>query len=173
MSATGMPSVMQITSGTPAAAASMMASAAAGGGTKMSAQLAPFLLHGLLDRVPYREALVGGPALAGVTPPTTCVPYSLQRAAWKGAFLAGDALHDHARGLVREDAHSAPGATAAAGQIRVGLVVRDDDQRRAIHPDADLHAGLDVVDLGRLHVERDGIGRLGRGRERHGAGSVT
>src|SRR5688572_10703055 len=83
MSATGMPSVMQITSGTPAAAASMMASAAAAGGTKMSAQLAPSLATASATVFHTANPSCVVPPLPGVTPPTTWVPYSLHRAAWK------------------------------------------------------------------------------------------
>src|SRR5437867_2640017 len=87
MSATGMPSVMQITSGTPAAAASMMASAAAAGGTKMSAQLAPSLATASATVFQTGKPSCVVPPLPGVTPPTTCVPYSLERAAWNAPSL--------------------------------------------------------------------------------------
>src|SRR5262249_33556729 len=83
MSETGTPSVMQTTSGMPASAASMMASAAAGGGTKMRAQSAPeaFTAASTVFHTGKPSWVV--PPLPGVTPPTTCVPYSLQRSAWK------------------------------------------------------------------------------------------
>src|SRR5207249_12228662 len=87
MSATGMPSVIQITSGTPAAAASMMASAAAAGGTKMSPQLAPSLATASATVFQTGKPSCVLPPLPGVTPPTTCVPYSLERAAWNAPSL--------------------------------------------------------------------------------------
>jgi len=73
---------MQMTSGTPAAAASMMASAAAGGGTKIRAQLAPSLATASATVFQTVKPSWVVPPLPGVTPPTTVVPYSLQRAAW-------------------------------------------------------------------------------------------
>src|SRR5882672_7654770 len=82
MSATGMPSVMQMTSGIPAAAASMIASAAAGGGTKMSAQSAPSLATASATVFHTAKPSWVVPPLPGVTPPTTVVPYSRHRAAW-------------------------------------------------------------------------------------------
>src|SRR5882724_4123360 len=83
MSVTGTPSVMQTTSGMPASVASMMASAAAGGGTKMSAQSAPVALTASSTVFQTAKPSWVVPPLPGVTPPTTCVPYSLQRSAWK------------------------------------------------------------------------------------------
>src|SRR5204862_75239 len=82
MSATGIPSVMQMTSGTPAAAASMMASAAAGGGTKISAQFAASLAPAPATVFQTATPSRGAPPLAGGTPPTTVLPYPLQRDAW-------------------------------------------------------------------------------------------
>jgi hypothetical protein len=74
MSLTGMPSVMQMTSLTPASAASRIASPAKGGGTKMSD-----VSHWVFFTA-SRTVLNTGmpstscPALPGVTPATTCVP---------------------------------------------------------------------------------------------------
>ena len=83
MSPTGMPSVMQTTRGTPAAAASMIASAAAAGGTKISAQSAPPSRTASATVFHTGKPSWTVPPLPGVTPPTTWVPYSLQRRAWK------------------------------------------------------------------------------------------
>src|SRR6185295_5350357 len=83
MSATGTPSVMQMTSGSPACAASMIASAAAGGGTKMSAQSAPDAATASSTVFHTGKPSWVVPPLPGVTPPTSWVPYSLQRRAWK------------------------------------------------------------------------------------------
>ena len=83
MSPTGMPSVMQTTSGTRAAAASMIASAAAAGGTKISAQSAPASRTASSTVFHTGKPSWTVPPLPGVTPPTTWVPYSLQRSAWK------------------------------------------------------------------------------------------
>jgi len=74
MSATGMPSVMQTTSGTPAAAASMIASAAAAGGTKISAQVAPSVATASATVFQTGKPSWVVPPLPGVTPPTTVVP---------------------------------------------------------------------------------------------------
>src|SRR5262245_55781898 len=82
MSATGMPSVMQAISGTPAAAASKIASAAAAGGTKISAQSAPASRAASATVFQTGKPSCTVPPLPGVTPPTTFVPYSLQRRAW-------------------------------------------------------------------------------------------
>src|SRR6266404_3097225 len=87
MSATGTPSVMHTISGTPASAASMMASAAAGGGTKISAQSAPVAVTASSTVFQTAKPSWVVPPLPGVTPPTTWVPYSWQRAAWKAPSL--------------------------------------------------------------------------------------
>src|SRR5262245_35341091 len=87
MSATGIPSVMQITSGTPAAAASMMASAAAGGGTKIRAQSGSSCCTASSTVFHTAKPSCVVPPLPGVTPPITLVPYSLQRAAWNAPSL--------------------------------------------------------------------------------------
>ena len=105
---------MQTISGTPAAAASMMASAAAGGGTKISAQLAPSWRHRLLDGVPHREALVGGPALARRDAAHHRGSVLLAPRGVERALLARDPLHDDAGGLVDQDAHDAFLASATA-----------------------------------------------------------
>src|SRR2546422_367892 len=87
MSVTGIPSVMQTTSDTPAAAASMMASAAAMGGTKINAQSARSALTDSSTVFQTAKPSWVVPPLPGVTPPTTVVPYSLQRAAWNAPSL--------------------------------------------------------------------------------------
>ena len=81
MSATGIPSVTHTMSVTPAPAASMMASAAAVGGTKIRAQLAPSCATASATVFQTGKPSWVVPPLPGVTPPTTAVPYSLQRAA--------------------------------------------------------------------------------------------
>ena len=75
MSRTGIPSVMAITSGTPASAASRIESAANGGGTKTADALAP------VSRTASSTVLKMGtcpwnrvPPRPGVTPATTLVP---------------------------------------------------------------------------------------------------
>src|SRR5437867_8609994 len=83
MSPTGIPSVMHTTRAIAAAAASMIASAAAGGGTKISAQSAPSRAAASATVFQTAKPSCVVPPLPGVTPPTTVVPYSLQRAAWK------------------------------------------------------------------------------------------
>src|SRR5215469_1888156 len=83
MSSTGMPSVMQITSGTSAAVASRIPSAANGGGTKITETFAPvsFTASSTVLKTGHPSWIV--PPLPGVTPPTTFVPYSAQAFAWK------------------------------------------------------------------------------------------
>ena len=83
MSTTGMPSVMQTTSGTPASVASMIASAANGGGTKITDTLAPVsrIASWTLLKIGHPSWVV--PPLPGVTPPTTVVPYAAACFAWK------------------------------------------------------------------------------------------
>ena len=74
ISSTGIPSVMQTTSGKPASAPSMIASAANGGGTKMTEALAPvaFTAWATVSKTGRSRCVV--PPLPGVTPPTTLVP---------------------------------------------------------------------------------------------------
>src|ERR1041384_3244011 len=74
ISLTGMPSVMQTTSGRPASAASMMASAANGGGTKITDALAAVSLTAsrTVSNTGHPSWVV--PPLPGVTPATTVVP---------------------------------------------------------------------------------------------------
>ena len=84
MSMTGMPSVMQTISSTPASAASKMASAANSGGTKIIVALQP-----VFSRASCTVSKTGtfssniSPPRAGVTPATTFVPYSMQLRVWK------------------------------------------------------------------------------------------
>ena len=63
-----------------------MASAAAGGGTKISAQSARGLTESSTVFQMGKPSWVV-PPLPGLTPPTTWVPYSLQRSAWKAPSL--------------------------------------------------------------------------------------
>src|SRR5580692_10702354 len=83
MSLIGMPSVMQMISGSFAALASRMASAANGGGTKITVALAPVFstASSTVSNTGQPSCVV--PPLPGVTPPTTLVPYSAQPLAWK------------------------------------------------------------------------------------------
>src|SRR5580698_7890327 len=78
MSRTGIPSVIQITRGTPAAEASRIPSAANGGGTKITDTFAPvsFTASSTVLKTGQPSCVV--PPLPGVTPPTTLVPYSAQ-----------------------------------------------------------------------------------------------
>ena len=76
MSDTGMPSVMQMMSSTPASAASRIASAANGGGTNIMVALARVFLTAsrtVLNTGTFPSTV--WPPLPGVTPPTTLVPY--------------------------------------------------------------------------------------------------
>ena len=61
----------------------MIASAAAAGGTKISAQSAPASRTASSTVFHTGKPSWTVPPLPGVTPPTTWVPYSLQRRAWK------------------------------------------------------------------------------------------
>src|SRR6201996_5200220 len=82
ISLTGMPSVMQMMSGSFAALASRMASAANGGGTKITVALAPVfsIASSTVSNTGQPSWVV--PPLPGVTPPTTLVPYSAQPLGW-------------------------------------------------------------------------------------------
>ena len=83
MSFTGIPSVIATISRIPASAASIMASAAKAGGTKTMETSAPVSFTASLTvlKTGFSRCLV--PPLPGVTPPTTCVPYSIICPAWK------------------------------------------------------------------------------------------
>jgi hypothetical protein len=104
---TGMPSVMQTTSSSPASNASRMASAAPGGGTKMQLALAPVSrFTALHDGVEDGDAPVE--LLAAASGRHACddlrsVLDHLLRMERPGA--AGDALNDETRVLADEDAH--------------------------------------------------------------------
>ena len=106
MSVTGMPSVMQTTSGISAAAASMIASAAAGGGTKIRAQVAPSLATASATVFQTGKPSCVVPPLPGVTPPIDQRAVLFAPRGVEGAFTTGDALHDHARRPVDQNAHS-------------------------------------------------------------------
>src|SRR3954471_24319002 len=84
MSITGMPSVMQTTSSTPASTASRIESAAAGAGTKRTDTLHPVSRRASAT-VSNTGTLFSNfwPPLPGVTPATTLVPYSMHCRAWK------------------------------------------------------------------------------------------
>src|SRR5512133_3271299 len=84
MSRTGIPSVMTMTSGTPASAFSMIASAAAGGGTKIAVASAPVSRTAAwivwkMGTVPWKRV----PPRFGVTPATIRVPYASICSVWK------------------------------------------------------------------------------------------
>ncbi len=74
MSSTGIPSVMQTTSATPASAASRMASAAKRGGTKIIEVFAPCSRTASATVSYTGIPSTSCPALPGVTPATTWVP---------------------------------------------------------------------------------------------------
>ena len=78
MSLIGMPSVMQMISGSLASFASRIASAANGGGTKMTVALAPVFSTASATVSNTGQPSCVVPPLPGVTPPTTLVPYSAQ-----------------------------------------------------------------------------------------------
>src|ERR1700676_4239021 len=83
ISSVGMPSVMQMTSGTPASMASRIASAANGGGTKIidaSASVSETASETVLNTCTFSCFV---PPLPGVTPAITVVPYSIICCAWK------------------------------------------------------------------------------------------
>ncbi len=82
MSLTGIPSVMHAMTATPASAASTIASAAKGGGTKIIDAFAPVsrTASATVSKTGMPSWVV--PPLPGVTPATTCVPYSRQARAW-------------------------------------------------------------------------------------------
>ena len=61
----------------PASAASMIASAAKAGGTKMMLTSAPVALTASATVLKTGRSKWVVPPLPGVTPPTTCVPYSI------------------------------------------------------------------------------------------------
>src|SRR5580700_10783357 len=82
MSLVGIPSVMQIMSGSPASSASRMASAANGGGTKITVTSAPVFATASATVSKTGQPSCTVPPLPGVTPPTTLVPYSAQPLAW-------------------------------------------------------------------------------------------
>ena len=84
MSSAGTPSVMQITSSTPASAASSMASGAKAAGTKMQEVFAPVwaTASATVSNTGTRPSSAIWPPLPGVTPATSCVPYSSIAREW-------------------------------------------------------------------------------------------
>ena len=74
MSFTGIPSVMQMTKGMPAAAASRMASPAKAGGTKITLAFAPVSLTASATVLKTGIPSCVVPPFPGVTPATTFVP---------------------------------------------------------------------------------------------------
>ena len=95
-----MPSVMQTMRGMPASSASRIASAANGGGTKIMVALAPVLLHGVGHGVEHRPAFVRGSAFAGRYAANDLGAVFGAALGVKGAFFAGDSLHDKARVVI-------------------------------------------------------------------------
>src|SRR6185369_8413749 len=67
----------------------------------------------LLYRIPHRETLVGGTALARRDPAHHLGAVFLAAQGVKGALAARDPLHEHAGRAVDEDAHAAPRSSAA------------------------------------------------------------
>src|SRR6202171_101524 len=76
ISRVGMPSVIATMSGIPASSASRIASAANGGGTKITVAFAPVFSTASATVLNTGQPSCVVPPLPGVTPPTTCVPYS-------------------------------------------------------------------------------------------------
>ena len=87
MSSAGIPSVMHAASAMPASAASRIASAAPGGGTKITDALAPVARTASSTVSKMGIPSIAVPPLPGATPPTTCVPYSIERRAWNWPIL--------------------------------------------------------------------------------------
>ena len=77
ISATGIPSVIQIITLIPASAASIIASAANAGGTKIIEVSAPASFTASFTVLKTGLSKCKEPPLPGVTPPTTFVPYSI------------------------------------------------------------------------------------------------
>jgi hypothetical protein len=77
MSFTGIPSVIAMITLIPASAASMIASAAKAGGTKMMETSAPVFSTASFTELKTGLPKCSLPPFAGVTPPTTLVPYSI------------------------------------------------------------------------------------------------
>src|SRR5574341_1342644 len=82
MSRVGIPSVMHTMTRIPASAASRMASAAKAGGTKINEVLAPSLETAAITVSKTGIPSWTIPPFPGVTPATTCVPYSRHARAW-------------------------------------------------------------------------------------------
>ena len=78
MSSTGTPSVIATTVLMPASTASRMASAVNAGGTKIIVASAPVFSTASITVSNTGTPSTVSPPLPGVTPPTICVPYSLQ-----------------------------------------------------------------------------------------------
>jgi hypothetical protein len=87
MSVTGIPSVMQTARSSSLSAASRIASAAPGGGTKITEAFAPVAAFASATVSKIGIPSFSVPPLPGWTPPTTCVPYSRERPAWKVPIL--------------------------------------------------------------------------------------
>ncbi len=106
MSRTGMPSVMATISGIFASSASRIEFGREGRRHVDHGGIGAGLLHRLVDGVEDGEVEVGLPALAGrhASDHRRAVGDGLLRV--EGALGAGEALADHAGGLVDEDAHS-------------------------------------------------------------------
>src|SRR6056297_919131 len=87
ISSTGTPSVIAAIILMPASSASRIASAANGGGTKIIVASAPVSLTASETVSKTGKPSAVCPPLPGVTPPTICVPYSLQPRVWKPPAL--------------------------------------------------------------------------------------
>ena len=100
---------MQTTSAMPASTASRIASAAPGGGTKMTLVFAPvaFTACATVSKTGTLPSNFSPPR-PGVTPATTCVPYSIICLAWKRARAAVMPWTSSLRVLADEDAHCCP-----------------------------------------------------------------
>ena len=150
MSMTGMPSVMQTTSGMPASAASMMASAANGGGTKITVALAPVAFTASRDGVEHGALEMLCAALAGrdAADDVGAVGDRLLRV--EGAFLAGEALNDQACVFVDQYAHCAPPARATTFSRGVLHAVGDGEVQAGFVQDL-----LAQFDVGAFHADHD------------------
>src|SRR5262249_27713707 len=159
----GMPSVMQAITATPASAASTIASAAKGGGTKIIEASAPVARTAseTVSKTGIPSWIV--PPLPGVTPATTCVPYSRHASAWnvpsRPVSPWTSSLVFFPTQMLTSDLHGRPGRL-----LRVpGRRGRDDLRRRVGEPVGrrDLEArlpqdGLALVHVGSLEAHDDG-----------------
>src|SRR5262245_43798438 len=87
MSSTGTPSVIAQMTLIPASSASRIASAVKAAGTKIIVAFAPVFSTASMTVSNTGSPSTFSPALPGVTPPTICVPYSLQPFVWNAPAL--------------------------------------------------------------------------------------